>query len=348
METLKIEVEKVLVIQTAYLGDAVLTLPLIQKLKEINPHRVIDVLAISSTEELFLSSPLVNDVTIIDKRSKHKWLLALYKFITDLRRNNYNKIYCPHRSFRSALITLGLRVNESYGFDISTLKFAFKHLTEYKDDHHEVRRNLALIGEDPAIQDWKILPEVYVNDQQKRKVNELLSANELIPSFISIAPGSIWNTKRYPKENFVEIIQLLVDRDENAVLIGGVDDKSLCEEINSHVNGRVINFAGQLTVPETIYLLGKSKLLITNDSAPTHLGMCADIPVLTLYCSTVPNFGFYPYNDKSSVLSFGDLECKPCGIHGHKKCPIKTFDCGYKLLPEDVVMEADRLMKSNE
>ncbi|MGD8307384.1 MAG: glycosyltransferase family 9 protein [Ignavibacteria bacterium] len=342
------EVERILIIQTAYLGDAVLTLPLIQKLKEINPNGIIDVLAISATEELFLSSPLVNDVIIIEKLNKHRGLLALCKFIKDLRRHNYNKIYCPHRSFRSALITLGLRVNESYGFDKNALKFAFRYITEYEKHHHEVRRNLALIREDLAIQDWKILPKVYANDQQKRKVNELLSANELINSFISIAPGSIWNTKRYPKEYFMETIQLLVDRDENVVLIGGVDDKSLCEEINSQVNGIVINFAGELTVPETVYLLEKSKLLITNDSAPTHLGMCADIPVLTLYCSTVPNFGFYPYNDKSSVLSFEDLECKPCGIHGHKKCPIKTFDCGYKLLPEDVIKEADRLMKINE
>ena len=56
---------------------------------------------------------------------------------------------------------------------------------------------------------------------------------------------------------------------------------------------------------------------------------CVQIyPVLTIYCSTVPEFGFYPYNKKSSYISFNDLNCKPCGIHGYEKCPIKSFDCG--------------------
>lgn len=78
-------------------------------------------------------------------------------------------------------------------------------------------------------------------------------------------------------------------------------------------------------------------MLISNNSAPVYLGMCADIPVLTIYCYTVKNFGFYPYNDKSSCISYDDRYCKPCGIHGHDQCPVKTFDCGDKLLPETVI-----------
>ena len=77
----------------------------------------------------------------------------------------------------------------------------------------------------------------------------------------------------------------------------------------------------------SIALLKHSKILISNDSAPTHLGVCADIPVLTLYCSTVPDFGFYPYNNRSRWLSYADLTCKPCGIHGYEACPLKHFQC---------------------
>lgn len=345
MEALKNIAERILVIQTAFLGDAILTLPMIQKLKENYSWQNIDVISIPSTEDVFLSSPYVDNVIVFDKRKKHKGFRALYKFIRELKINDYSVIYCPHRSFRSALITLGLRVRETYGFDNSSLKSVFKYVTNYNNKHHEVQRNLALTRTESKIHDWKILPKINASDSQIRKVNELLAENMYEESFISIAPGSVWNTKRYPKEYYVRVINLLIERNEKIILLGGYEDKLLCEEIKSQVNNNVINFAGKLTVPETVHLLKQSKLLITNDSAPTHLGMCADIPVLTLYCSTTPDFGFYPYNNKSSILSFDDLKCKPCGIHGHQKCPIKTFDCGYKLLPQNIVNEVQNLMQ---
>ena len=76
---------------------------------------------------------------------------------------------------------------------------------------------------------------------------------------------------------------------------------------------------------------------------------CAwDIPVLTIYCSTVPGFGFYPYNNKSKYLSYDKLDCKPCGIHGYRVCPVNSFDCGYKLIPEDILEEVEKMLGENE
>ena len=74
------------------------------------------------------------------------------------------------------------------------------------------------------------------------------------------------------------------------------------------------------------------------------MGMCADIPVLTLYCSTSYNFGFYPYNEKSSYLSYDDLFCKPCGIHGYNECPVGTFDCGFLLKPGIVISKIEKML----
>ena len=102
--------------------------------------------------------------------------------------------------------------------------------------------------------------------------------------------------------------------------------------------------AGDFSLIYTIELLKNTSLLICNDSAPTHLGMCADIPVLTIYCSTVPQFGFYPYNKKSDFISYDNLFCKPCGIHGFNKCPLDTFDCAKLLLPNLVIEKAEKLL----
>ena len=163
--------------------------------------------------------------------------------------------------------------------------------------------------------------------------------NHVQEDFIAIAPGSVWETKKYPKEKYIEVIKLLSGNDEHVVLIGSEDDVTLCDDIYSNAGSTVKNLAGKFSVIETIFFLKSAKLLISNDSAPTHMGMCADIPVLTIFCSTVPEFGFYAYNKNSSFLSYDDLDCKPCGIHGYRKCPIGTFDCANNLSPEEIIQK---------
>ena len=340
--------ENILVIQTAFLGDAILTLPMIQELKKKNSESILDVLANPSTEIIFSSSSYVDNVIVIDKREKHKSIKRLNNFIKELREKSYSIIYSPHRSFRSAYITIKLGVRETYGFDNSSFKYAYKNIVKYKQTDHEVQRNLELIGEDTKDKSWKISPEIIIAETEKEKVTDVLSTNKIDTEFIAVAPGSVWETKRYPKEYYSEVIKSLIAKDEKVVLIGGENDKLLCDEIAFNTNDKVKNLAGEFSVTETIQLLGSAKLLITNDSAPTHMGMCADIPVLTIYCSTAPGFGFYPYNNKSRYLSYDKLDCKPCGIHGYKECPVKSFDCGYKLIPKDILKEVEKMLGENE
>lgn len=338
----------ILVIQTAFLGDAILTLPMIQELKKKNSESILDVLANPSTEIIFSSSSYVDNVIVIDKREKHKSIKRLNNFIKELREKSYSIIYSPHRSFRSAYITIKLGVRETYGFDNSSFKYAYKNIVKYKQTDHEVQRNLELIGEDTKDKSWKISPEIIIAETEKEKVTDILSSNKIDTEFIAVAPGSVWETKRYPKEYYSEVIKSLIAKNEKVVLIGGENDKLLCDEIAFNTNDKVKNLAGEFSVTETIQLLGSAKLLITNDSAPTHMGMCADIPVLTIYCSTAPGFGFYPYNNKSRYLSYDKLDCKPCGIHGYNECPVKSFDCGYKLIPKDILKEVEKMLGENE
>ncbi len=339
MEALNNSKERILVIQTAFLGDALLTLPMLEKLKQKYSSAILDVLAIPATREIFSASSYIDNVIVMDKKGKQKGLRALNKFIRELRKYSYTKIYSPHRSFRSAYITLKLGVRDSYGFDNSNFKYAYKHLIRYEQKYHEVQRNLLLIGENIRGESWKVIPSISFNKEMNKNVNNILLENHIQENFIAIAPGSVWETKKYPKEKYIEVIKLLSGYDEHFVLIGSSEDVKLCDDISSSAGSTVKSLAGKFSVIETIFFLKSAKLLISNDSAPTHMGMCADIPVLTIFCSTVPEFGFYAYNKKSSFLSYDDLECKPCGIHGYRECPIGTFDCANNLLPEKIVQE---------
>ncbi len=337
------EEKKILVIQTAFPGDAILTLPFIQELKKKRAEYSIDVLCIPQTVEIFAASPYVNSAIPFDKKGKQKSNVAFIRLIKQLRSNKYEIVYSPHRSLRSAIIALNLSAKETYGFENSSLKFAFKHTVKYDPSAHEVKRNLEFIGDDYDVDRWKIIPEMIVSAESKNTVQKFFRENK-IDNFITIAPGSVWETKKYPAEYYKRIIEHFVKKKYQIVLIGGLKDKTLCEDLRRNNEDSVFVTAGDFSFIETIELLKSTVLLICNDSAPTHLGMCADIPVLTIYCSTIPRFGFYPYNSKSDYISYDHLLCKPCGIHGFDICPIGTFDCG-KLLASNLVTEkAEKLL----
>jgi heptosyltransferase-2 len=340
------ETNKILVIQTAFPGDAILTLPFIQELKKKRSGYLIDVLCIPSTVEIFNASPAVNSVVPFDKKGKQKSFFSFIKFIKELKLKNYEIVYSPHRSFRSALITLNLGAEESFGFDNSNLKFAFKSTVIYNHDDHEVKRNLEFVDGDYSGDKWKIIPEIKSSQEQKEKVQEFLNSNG-IKKFIAIAPGSVWETKKYPAENYKSLIDYFVNKSYQIILIGGEQDKTLCESLQTESEKNVFVAAGKFSLIESIELMKSASLLICNDSAPTHLGMCADIPVLTIYCSTVPKFGFYPYNSKSDYVSYDKLNCKPCGIHGFRNCPIETFDCAKRLAPHLIISKAEELLSDD-
>jgi heptosyltransferase-2 len=335
--------ERILIIQTAFLGDAILTLPMIQKLQEKQSECFIDVICIPSNFEVFKHSPFVNNAIVMNKRGEQRSLFGLYKFAKQLKKNGYSKVISPHRSFRSSLLTTFLKVKDSVGFDNTSLKYVYRNIVKYNIEDHEVKRNLKLIDAKTDGESWKILPIIEVSVDEKNKIDSVLQ--ELpVNNFIALAPGSVWQTKQYPKDLFIEVIRLLIDAGHSTILIGGKDDEELCEDIRSNFNKAVFSLAGKLTIVESIELLKHSEMLICNDSAPTHMGMCADIPVLTIFCSTVPGFGFYPYNSKSACLSFSELDCKPCGIHGHNKCPIDTFECAQKITPQKVLSAIEELI----
>lgn len=338
--------EKILVIQTAFLGDAILTLPMIQKLKELFPLSEIDVVSIPSTSEVFKHSPFVNNVFSYDKKGSQKSFLSLIKFAKQIKANNYDRIYSPHRSLRSSLIVMIINAPLSFGFDNSSFAYVYKKLIKYDKNAHEVERNLQLIGLDTEINDWKISPLMIVPGSVEEKIKSVL--NVTASPFIAIAPGSVWNTKKYPEEYYLQLSLMLAEKNFFILFLGSKSDFSLCERLHMNIKNCSLNLAGSFSVTESVEALKYCSLLISNDSAPSHMGMIAGIPVLTLYCSTVPEFGFYPYNNQSSYLSVDGLDCKPCGIHGRTACPVKSFDCGYRLKPESVFFESLRLIAAKE
>jgi len=342
---LEILKEKVLIIQTAFLGDAILTLPLIQKIKEINSNAFISVLCIPSTKEVFANSESVNEVIVYDKRGTDSSIISYLKLVYKIRSGSFSTVISPHRSVRSTLIAFLSASQRTVGFDTADFSFLYKKLIQYQKSKHEVERNLSLLEIDFSENDWRVFPQLQIPKETKSRTEVMLKiAND--KKIIAIAPGSVWKTKVYPAKYYIEIIRMIIAENYFVVLIGGREDSELCGDINKNFSSNVESFAGKLNVLESLSLLTNCKAVVCNDSAPTHLAMAAGIPALTIYCSTIPGFGFYPYNENSKFVSCDDLPCKPCGIHGHQECPVKTFDCAHKLKPEFVFEKLKQILSA--
>jgi heptosyltransferase II len=336
----------ILVIQTAFIGDVILTLPLVQSLKLNFPQSTIDLVVVPRTSEIFFNHPAVSGVFPFDKRGKDKGIMGFWKFWKTINTRMYDLIVVPHRSFRSALLSWLLKPKMSIGFDRSAGRWLLKRIVRYDPTAHEIDRNLSLLKplELPLLPDT--LPQLYPSTEDVHVVDSMVAGLGLSEQsrMIAVAPGTLWNTKRWPADRFIALCKQLLFECSAVLLIGGKEDAALCEEIVETAKTKnVFNVAGRLSLLQSAELIRRCKVLVSNDSAPMHLAVAMSTPVVTLFGATVPEFGFAPRGQHDSVVEIKGLECRPCSIHGGNVCPIKTFGCMLNIAPE-VVM--DKVMLS--
>ncbi len=346
METLiENNFERILIIQTAFLGDVLLSLPIAHHLKKLNPAYKISFLIkkeVSQVKEIY---SIIDEFILIDKR---KYITSINDVIKKIK-NKFDIVISPHRSARSSIIAYLSNSRIRISFDKSSLNFLYTHLIKYRNDQHEIERNLSLLSYFTKEVNWR----ENINLSLDRYVlNDLFMLwKEIGEKIIAIAPGTVWETKRYPEYYFTVIIKRLIEEGYKIVLIGSNQDFEIGLRIQKQINNQTsfLNLIGHLTLRESISLINLSDLLICNDSAPTHMGIFTNTPVLTIYGSTIPEFGFYPFRQFDGIVQVENLYCKPCGIHGYKRCPEKHFRCMIDLKPDIVYRHIKSILekKSN-
>jgi heptosyltransferase II len=322
--------KNILVVQTAFIGDVILTLPLVQVCKKLYPHAAIDVVVVPSAKELCLNHPDIRETIAFDKRGADGGVGGLVRLSRVLKPRRYDLAIVPHRSLRSSLLAWLSRIPVRIGFDRSAGSMFFTDVVRYDRTAHEIVRNLSLLK---PIHDGVIpreLPHLYPSESDKKRVDRLLVELEVArhETLVAIAPGTIWNTKRWLKERFSSLAVNLDEAGLEIVLIGGRDDQILCDEVRIlSGSSHVYSTAGMLSLLQSVELIRRCKVLICNDSAPVHMAAATGTPVVAIFGATVPAFGFGPSGPLDVVVETHGLKCRPCAAHGGEKCPIKTFDC---------------------
>lgn len=337
--------KKILIIQTAYLGDVILALPMVQTIKNHLHDVLIDFLCIPATASILENHPAINKVIPYDKKGGDK-LDKFIEVLSEIREEEYDIVISPHRYMRSALLTYYSEAKIRIGFEENALAFLLTNKIKYIKDKHEVLRNLELVKQIPGlIYDEKkaaLKPDLYPSSEQKENVRRLLVNKS---NLISFAPCSKWFTKQLPLEKAVEITKKLLFKGYNVALLGGENDIDYCKEIENTLNdSSLINLCGKTSPLESYEVMKSSKALITCDSAAQHIGAASGIPIILIYGSTDISFGFYPLTSKYKIAEIDSLECRPCTDHGREKCPLGHFKCMVDLSPDRIVAMAEEII----
>jgi heptosyltransferase-2 len=324
-----------LVIQTSFLGDVILTTPLIAELAKRGP---VDVLVTPEGAAVLANNPGIRQVIPYDKRGTYGSTLHLWRTIRDLRgRRPYDGAYLAQGSFRSGLIAMMTGARERIGFASSTGRALYTVQLPYRPDRHHAERlwSLAMCDcADPPTRD-QIRPRLYPSDEERRAIDLVLARNGTADDpFVALAPGSAWGTKRWPY--YIELAKIL-SGDFKIAIVGSKADIRIAEEIAAVVaENCVINTVGSLTLLQSAELIGRAQAIVTNDSAPQHLASAMGTPTLTIFGPTVPEFGFGPMAERHAVAGHDALSCRPCDRHGPQKCPLGHWRCMRELGAEYV------------
>lgn len=327
------EARRVLLMQTSFLGDALLTVPLARRVKEVLPDARLSVMTRPETADVFRAVPGVDEVLLDDKKGAGRGLGGLRRAAESLKAGRFDLALVAHRSFRSALLARLAGIPRRIGFASSAGAFLFHETVPFAWGAPEAERNLALLlplapGLRAGPQDSLYLAGGAPSDAGAAVAKRLEEAG-LAPGarLVGVHPGSVWPTKRWLPERFAELASRLTRADgARVVLIGGPGDKELAAGVAKAAGVPLLDWTGQTTLPELLALIARMDLLVTNDSGPMHVAAAHGVPVLALFGPTTRELGFFPYGDGHRVLE-ADLRCRPCGLHGAKTCPEGHFLC---------------------
>ena len=316
---------KILIIQTAFLGDVILATSVVSELKNKFPNANIDFLLKKGNESLLANNPKLNSVFTFDK-STGKWK-SIIRLIRQFRKEKYDLVINLHRFASSGIIAGFSGGKKRYGFKKNPFSFLYTKKFHHTigDGTHEVERNLSLLQEFNVSK--KNCPELFPSDADKQHVQKY-KTNE----YYCIAPTSVWFTKQMPTHKWIELINSL-PVSSSIYLLGAPSDNVYCQKLLNESNAKnVVSLCVELSLLQSAALMKDATRNYVNDSGPLHLASSVNAKVTAFFCSTVPDFGFGPLSDDYETKEVANLDCRPCGLHGHQSCPKGHFKCGEIIL----------------
>jgi heptosyltransferase II len=355
--------KNILVIQTAFLGDLVLTTSLLESLHRSDPSAHIDIVVRQGLQGLFGEHPFLRSVIPWDKREGRLRTLRTLK--RSLPVSSYDAVIVVQRHLSSALLAFLIDAKIRIGFASHFLARFYSHAVPHNIKLQPptliasekvppfIRKNgpftLATDGSLAANQseveheidrNFKLLTPLGVTILQPPKIyptaaDHVAVAPFIKDPFVTVTPGSVWATKMTAPSVWFKALGSYLNDGSVIFLNGGPSEITHCEALRNYILERapqavVKIVAGQLRFQASAVLMAHAKMNFVNDSAALHLASAVHAPVTAVFCSTLPEFGFGPiYKDNGETLELDlSLSCRSCGLHGRNHCRMQYFKCG--------------------
>lgn len=333
---------KILLVQTAFLGDVILSTPVIKAIHQIHPGCELWMMTTALSSGLVKGDQLLKGVISYDKNGKERGAAGFWRKVKELCSHKFDIVYSLHKSYRTALLLTLAGIPSRVGFEQAALSFLYTRTVKRLQGAHDVLRNLSLLRDQAPIESFDDSLRLFV------PLVDIADAFGLPPNggYAVLVPGSAWKTKMWDWQGFREVARWLLENGRKVVILGAKSEVEVCNQVALDLN--VTNLAGKTSIPEMMNVIQKANLVVCNDSMSLHLASTFKIPTVTMFCATSPRFGFGPWKNKAVVVERHDLKCKPCRAHGSNVCPVGTFECSLGLPAKQVIAAIENVMSIKE
>lgn len=339
---------KILLIRLSSMGDIILTSAFVRILKTQIPECEIHFLVVGKFSEIFKYNPYINKVIEYDKSNTFSQNLKFKKLLKENELNNskYDLIIDLQKNLRSRVFrfNMGKRVfsikkNRLHKLSLVHCKKPLIKTVPVAEIYYNSIRKLNLPDDKLGLELWLEKDRTAGKYIPHNRINTTDRLN------IALAPGATHFTKRWLPDYYIELIELINKEYKCAItLIGGKDDKPLCDYIQDNLVFDIKNESGSQSIQKTAEIIAQQNLLVTNDTGVMHIAAARQVPVIAIFGSTVTNFGFSPYRCKNIVVE-RSIPCRPCTHIGRAECPKKHFKCMKEISPKDVFGNVEEMLK---
>ncbi|RJP22100.1 MAG: lipopolysaccharide heptosyltransferase II [Candidatus Omnitrophota bacterium] len=324
--------KNILIIKPSALGDVIQATCMLPILKIRIPEIRISWLVFEENADVVLDHPLVDHVVKVKRRGS--FFRRLPSLLRELREPQFDTVIDIQCLFRSAMLSFltgcKRRIGYKNGREGSTY-FYTETLDIPTRSMHAVEGYILLCEALGAKRLERIEFPLPIKVHHRNRVHALLAEHPIRRPLITICPTAKWETKRWPESYFAQLAdELYLRTNGEIVLTGAKDETPIVDRITRQMNGKCLNLAGQLSIPELAALLEISDLFVGNDSAPMHLASAVGVKTVALFGPTDPDLTG-PYDPGATVLK-QDVHCRPCF---QKRC--NHIICLENLSPQTVI-----------
>ena len=281
-------IERILIVNVNWLGDAILTTPVFKALKQEFPCSYIGVMVVERVREVFTENPYIDEIIVFDEKKCQKSLINKIKFIFFLKRKRFDTAFLIHRSFTKSFICFLAGIKRRIGYKRLKNQFIInKRISRPSRDIHRQDSYLHLF-ESSGITIENKLPQFFISEGTREKMlNGLSFLREKHPYIVGINPSANWELKRWPASYFSKLADFLIKSLNCAIiLIGAEKEKNVVREVMKNTHGKAYNFCGKTSLKELGALMENMDIFISNDSGPAHMAASLGINTLVLFGPT--------------------------------------------------------------